>query len=59
MKIATERYRLELIVHHAEKLLELVRGLTDGGSPAVVIPIHHIEEVVRIINNHLHKEESK
>ena len=53
----TESYRLALIAHHAEKLAEMVREQNDDGSSVVIIPIHHLEGVVRDINNHLNKEE--
>lgn len=59
MKIATERYRLALIAHHAEKLVELVREQNNYGSSAFVcMPIHYIEGVIRNINNYLIKEEN-
>ena len=58
--IKTERYRLALIAHHANKLAELVREQNDYASSVVVcMPIHYIEMVVRNINNHLNKEETK
>ena len=34
--IATERYRLALIAHHAEKLAELLRGGENYGNETVV-----------------------
>lgn len=54
--IKTERYRLALIAHHAEKLVELVREQNDYGSCIVVMPRHHLEGTVRKINNYLNKE---
>ena len=57
--IKTERYRLALIAHHAEKLAELIRKQNDDGSCIVVMPRHHLEGVVRKINNYLNKEETK
>lgn len=55
----TERYRLALIAHHAEKLAELVKEQNDDGpSVAVSLPIHYIEGMARNINEHLNKEEA-
>ena len=60
MSEMSERYRLALIAHHAEKLVELVREQNDYGSSAVVtMPIHYIEGVARNINKHLNEEETK
>ena len=56
--IKTERYRLALIAHYAEKLAELVREQSDDGSCVVILPIHYLVEVVREINEYLNKEEA-
>ena len=58
----TERYRLALIAHHAERLAKLIseqngRGKTDWWFGLTNISPYYIMTLARIINNHLNKEE--
>lgn len=58
----TERYRLALIAHHAERLAELISeqngwGRTDWWFGLTDISPYDIMTLARIINNHLNKEE--
>ena len=61
----TERYRLALIAHHAEKLAELLRGGKDYGSSFIGIAhrfdisVDDIETIASYINEYLIKEDTK
>ena len=63
--IKTERYRLALIAHHAQKLAELVREQRElsyndwryKGVP--YISERRLKMALEYINNHLNKEETK
>lgn len=60
----TERYRLALIAHHAEKLVELFRDGKDyeesviGVAHRFGIRVHRLVSLAFYINNHLNKEET-
>ena len=61
----TERYRLALIAHHAEKLAKLLRDGKDcEGSFSCIadilgVSVWQLELIAYYINKHLNKEESK
>lgn len=64
MRIATERYRLALIAHHAEKLAELLcdgksyEESTIGLAHRFNISVCRLDSLAGYINNHLNKEET-
>ena len=60
----TERYRLALIAHHAEKLAELIneqdeKGKVDWWFCMTNISPYKITTLARTINKHLNREETK
>lgn len=61
----TERYRLALIAHHAEKLAELLCDGKDyeesviGLAHRFDIMVHRLASLACYINNHLIKEETE
>lgn len=59
----TERYRLALIAHHAERLAKLIneqdgRGRADWWFGLTNISPYNIMTLARTINKHLSKEET-
>ena len=62
--IKTERYRLALISHHAEKLAELIneqngKGKTDWWFGLTNISPYNIMTLARTINKRLNKKEAE
>lgn len=62
--IKTERYRLALIAHHAEKMVELFcAGKNYEESIEFAhrfgIVVYRLESLAKYINNRLNKEETK
>ena len=61
--IKTERYRLALIAHHAEKLAELLCDDKDYEESVTClahsfgIVVYRLESLAQYINKHLNKEE--
>ena len=61
----TERYRLALIAHHAEKLAELLCDGKDyeesviGVAHRFNMSVARLEALAKYINNHLIKEETE
>ena len=62
--IATERYRLALIAHHAETLAEMIIEQDRKGRAKWWFNLsndftYRLKALARIINNHLNREETK